>query len=158
MVRKYRETGQVMHLAGSNDQDAHICLCSSTNHVGDVVFVTRRIQNCIPLLLGLKVCSANLNSLALCPLFLVGVHDVCHVPTFTILLLGFPAKRQAWLTHCRLNLCPGLVLIRQSCLCFVNLQSFWRAVRCKLSNSGGAAATSTRQKCMVLCNSPCSFE
>ncbi len=79
------------YLASSNDKDANICLRSSTNHVGDIVFVAGRVQNCIPLLLGLKMRSAHLNSLSLGSLLLVGVHDVSHVPTLPVLFLSFPA-------------------------------------------------------------------
>lgn len=61
---------------------------TNLDHVWDVILVTRSVKDGVPLLLCLKVRPANLDRDSLRPLLLVSIHDVSHVPSLTILLLG----------------------------------------------------------------------
>mmetsp|Transcript_2614 Transcript_2614/g.16863 ORF Transcript_2614/g.16863 Transcript_2614/m.16863 type:complete len:219 (+) Transcript_2614:1709-2365(+) len=73
----------------SNDQNANICLRRSMDHVWNVVFVPRGIQDRVSFFFSGEVGPPNFHSLALCTLFFVRIHDVSHVPAFPVLIFRF---------------------------------------------------------------------
>mmetsp|Transcript_14442 Transcript_14442/g.36185 ORF Transcript_14442/g.36185 Transcript_14442/m.36185 type:complete len:214 (+) Transcript_14442:736-1377(+) len=70
-----------------NHENANIRLRRAGNHIRHVVLVPRCVQNRVALHGRLEVRPANLHGLALGALLLVCVHDVRHVPAFTVLFL-----------------------------------------------------------------------
>mmetsp|Transcript_23624 Transcript_23624/g.58923 ORF Transcript_23624/g.58923 Transcript_23624/m.58923 type:complete len:700 (+) Transcript_23624:341-2440(+) len=70
------------------DQDTDVSLRGTTDHVGHVGFVPRRIEHCETPIWGFEVGSANLHGLTFCLLLFAGVHDVGEEPTLSVLVLG----------------------------------------------------------------------
>ncbi|KAI6753059.1 hypothetical protein HG531_005228 [Fusarium graminearum] len=69
------ETSLVLTLSGGNDQNTNIGLRGTSNHVGNVHLVARGIEDTVTTLLGFEESTSNLDSLSLCSLLLVQIHD-----------------------------------------------------------------------------------
>mmetsp|Transcript_8346 Transcript_8346/g.15432 ORF Transcript_8346/g.15432 Transcript_8346/m.15432 type:complete len:478 (+) Transcript_8346:275-1708(+) len=82
------ETCLELALTGSNDEHANVSLRGTPNHVWHVVLMSGGVQDCVSLLVRLEVRSSHLDRLSFRALLVVRIHDVSHVPTVSVLLLG----------------------------------------------------------------------
>lgn len=73
---------------GRNDQNCQVCLSGSLDHVLNVIFVARTIQDCESSLFGLKVGLSHFNRNRLFPFLFVLVHQVRSPPPGPALSLG----------------------------------------------------------------------
>ena len=67
----------------------NISLTCSLNHIWNIVFMARSIQDSVSFSQSLKKCFSNFNCFAFFSFLLIDIHNVCHIPGFSVRLFGF---------------------------------------------------------------------
>ena len=86
------ESGLEFTASRGNNQATEVRQRGTHDHVGNVVFMTWRVKDCVLFLGSVDDRPANLDSLSLGFLFIRTVHDVCKPPRVSTLILGFLFK------------------------------------------------------------------
>ena len=78
-----------LSLFGRDDQNSHICLTGSHDHVGHIVFMSRSIEKSKSFVFQEKVHLSILSGFSINSLFRNDVRDSCIFPSFHLVLFDF---------------------------------------------------------------------